>query len=845
MPNLGDTIALADLVECIDKTFSLPDVQRGFVWKPHQIENLWDSLLRGYPVGSFVLTPNRISPFNYLLLDGQQRATAICLGFHNKSFKIPPEQIMIFIDLAKPDSNQDNRKYLFRVITRSHPWGYQRRENQKTLESKHIKQALDAYAIKGYDYLGKPLRDFWPYDAYHPVPLGLFLNGSDINSVEESIKAWQKGKSLTVIGKKEIEKEHYSIAEIFGDVRQMLEHQKIPLMFLDIEKMNKDETNPNVPKDKLYSSDSKTTYQSTVTDDSVDEIENLFIRLNSGGTPLSGEELNYSVLKAHIESKIQRRIEDKCIGLFTPPRFITIAYRLYSVSGRSINTSESLRMRIKPKQFQRTMRSDKVAFIQFLSEHFLEGDLIEKVRKLLCFHKEDNPIGMPLLLCRSLSEKAPEIMFMLIYRILNKNDIINEQIKPSVLGIITLFFWLGRGQSQKDHRRLLKTIWPCVTHFDTKRFWSSETVQRAMINDDYELLTPFPRINDLKKIIPDGKKDIRNFVVKNIYKKALFYGEFIRKIFFNKDLILYTQRAQLAEWFSEIEGYHFVDTNRAFDWDHICPHSYVFNKKNIPLALKNWYGSIGNFRAWPYAWNRSDGDSPPSEKLNPVSDDEINWWRNALKKPELKRTELKKYLLRASVCDTEWLDLNSETSEKIKQTQHAKKVIRCILNRNIQICTEWYKQLHIEPLLPAIPKKKKDLFDSFFNMKLWKKEDEEDDYLPYNFSIKKLDIKLYFSFYTGGHTITEDCIYFAILSENQELGKIQIPEKIDQHFIREDENEIGKYFTLRSYSEQSKIDLFKELNSWLQIFPDKNIQKPTLEAFQRSIKKKCRNRIFE
>jgi len=35
----------------------LPKVQRGFVWKPNQIEVFWDSLLRGYPVGAFVLSP--------------------------------------------------------------------------------------------------------------------------------------------------------------------------------------------------------------------------------------------------------------------------------------------------------------------------------------------------------------------------------------------------------------------------------------------------------------------------------------------------------------------------------------------------------------------------------------------------------------------------------------------------------------------------------------------------------------------------------------------------------------------------------------------------------------------
>ncbi len=49
----------------------LPNVQRDFVWKPSQIEDLWDSILRGYPIGSFVLSKSEKS--NKLeLLDGQQ-----------------------------------------------------------------------------------------------------------------------------------------------------------------------------------------------------------------------------------------------------------------------------------------------------------------------------------------------------------------------------------------------------------------------------------------------------------------------------------------------------------------------------------------------------------------------------------------------------------------------------------------------------------------------------------------------------------------------------------------------------------------------------------------------------
>ena len=36
---------------------SIPIIQRGFVWKPEQIAGLWDSLLRGFPIGSFMVQP--------------------------------------------------------------------------------------------------------------------------------------------------------------------------------------------------------------------------------------------------------------------------------------------------------------------------------------------------------------------------------------------------------------------------------------------------------------------------------------------------------------------------------------------------------------------------------------------------------------------------------------------------------------------------------------------------------------------------------------------------------------------------------------------------------------------
>ena len=38
----------------MDRQYFLPAIQREFVWKPDQIVQLFDSIMRGYPISSFL-----------------------------------------------------------------------------------------------------------------------------------------------------------------------------------------------------------------------------------------------------------------------------------------------------------------------------------------------------------------------------------------------------------------------------------------------------------------------------------------------------------------------------------------------------------------------------------------------------------------------------------------------------------------------------------------------------------------------------------------------------------------------------------------------------------------------
>jgi uncharacterized protein with ParB-like and HNH nuclease domain len=103
----SETIALA--ISRMNRQYFLPAIQREFVWKPEQIVQLFDSIMRGYPISSFLFwelkpenrdkwqvyeflekaqyggTHNQLASTDgvtnlSLVLDGQQRLTSLMIG---------------------------------------------------------------------------------------------------------------------------------------------------------------------------------------------------------------------------------------------------------------------------------------------------------------------------------------------------------------------------------------------------------------------------------------------------------------------------------------------------------------------------------------------------------------------------------------------------------------------------------------------------------------------------------------------------------------------------------------------------------------------------------------------
>lgn len=198
----------------------LPALQRGAVWRPHQTELLWDSLLRGFPIGSLLLARylrnhgrrpaayQRVTDRepDFHLLDGQQRWNSITLGFldvwRNKDEK---SHAALWIDLDPrlelsdpPKELTDGRQFVLRVVTRSHPWGYSRRDPTKRLPASARRDAFLAFEEvaratgnwqDAFHPGSLPPSLAFPWDAVAPVPVPLLI--SAIKDTKTDNRIWE------------------------------------------------------------------------------------------------------------------------------------------------------------------------------------------------------------------------------------------------------------------------------------------------------------------------------------------------------------------------------------------------------------------------------------------------------------------------------------------------------------------------------------------------------------------------------------------------------------------------------------------------------------------------------
>ena len=158
MYQTGDTIQDA-LIQIQKNNLVLPAIQREFVWQPEQMYRLFDSLMQGYPFGTFLLwrvEPQNSANYNFYdfvlnyherdnphcprlpempnrqltaVLDGQQRLTALNIGLRgsmawkrprvrrNNPRAFPTRRLYLDLLWRPVDDDDEGLKYLFQFLT--------------------------------------------------------------------------------------------------------------------------------------------------------------------------------------------------------------------------------------------------------------------------------------------------------------------------------------------------------------------------------------------------------------------------------------------------------------------------------------------------------------------------------------------------------------------------------------------------------------------------------------------------------------------------------------------------------------------------------------------------------
>ena len=264
--------------------FVLPSIQRELVWKPDQIKRLFDSLMRDYPISSFLfwqLDRNKIEEFTfykfikdfherknkhnektedfgegdiYGILDGQQRLTSLYIGLCGSySYKEP--RFRWNNDKAFP------KRYLFLNLL-------QEKTSIGNDESSENESDLD---LK-YDFR--------------------FLTDEEADSKNDADHYWFKVREiLEITGLKDINSylrenlkstniEKYSLAsDILSILYEVVNVKEIVNYYIE-------------KSDKL------------------DKVLNIFVRINSGGEPLSYSDLLLSIASARWQTDAREEIGD-------------------------------------------------------------------------------------------------------------------------------------------------------------------------------------------------------------------------------------------------------------------------------------------------------------------------------------------------------------------------------------------------------------------------------------------------------------------------------------------------------------------------------------------------------
>ena len=599
----SEQIKLYNIAECnlyskdVNSKFKIPNIQRGLVWKSMQMELLWDSILRGFPIGS-MLVLDKEGNGEGDILDGQQRANAIITGFNKNEIlgdKSPTNILWIDLNYKVSESDKERRKYGIRLTNASHPWGYD--ENGNKLSANNRRDSLRKALGEDYSHRKKSdwdIRQFVPHffskkPGFLPIPLAFLVSAAKDKDISnsDSIKDFKETVASDI---NEFSRYSTQWKELYErDVLAFINNQANEEFLRSFFELN----NYCIVFNFV---------------DNNDDIEILFNRVNSRGTQMTNAELAYATIKHYGAMlcncpDIGQIIKEKSKGIMLEQNLAQILFR-YCFSDSNKISGEINASKIREKALLDESEKDSDIGIINLRKMF-SGDsrtldnIIKRTKEIL-LTSPDVDCGLPNFLLAEIATKNPNLI-ILLFCIIEKQKHLKDRFVQAIVFYLYCF-----SVNNEPVRLLFEKVSGCdnikeETIIDILR----DSISREWCYPIISSFKDFPALNEAELSDSwniDKYSDAEGF---SVFKLLFTYGTY-QGLF----MLKFAQRRFYKEVFGDYNPSnkeHWDEINRPWDHDHIIPQNWISNGiwNNCQKA---WINSIGNIADIPYEENRSKSD---------------------------------------------------------------------------------------------------------------------------------------------------------------------------------------------------------------------------------------------
>ena len=587
-----------------DSEVRIPAIQRGLVWKPHQGELLWDSILRQFPIGAFTLSHLHTEGTDiYNLIDGQQRWNAVGLGYGTLSH----EDCILWFDL-KPDdkvwgNSKTTRKYIIRATTKAHPWGYKANDDCNTLNTAQKRVALQEFGVNtDNEYKGTiSLTETYPIESELPIPLCWMIVAGEEHSEDKDgfvkciMDKIEDNKTSRKFKLKQVDEINDGLIVKYYEAFKSLSHYKVPTINI------LQETIDNESEDKGEAG-------------ALSDIEILFNRIGTGGTPITQSELMYSAVKAYWPKLAEEN--DRLAKLYMPPHtLISLAFQLVlSSMGKGLERAPSVAK-------IRKLASDDGVREAINQLYLTDGkDSIMSHILVTVDHWLTNYDKIPKVLRTTIARKSLEVYLLLMIFAKWKIDTKNEDESLFRATAYYLHWMVG------DKFGVANSIYQAVAKAKNEvSKWGNIIKQELLMSCVRGNITPLLSPEAFKGLFTiEGDK---NWRPNGNGRGSMPWWPLWKTVSYNREMLLYAQREYMCKKFPNYDPARqdlWEDKNRPWDFDHIIPQDWIHRYRSHRQAYTNycevWKNNNGNMAAIPFWVNRAKSNEANWEeyKKNPI-----------------------------------------------------------------------------------------------------------------------------------------------------------------------------------------------------------------------------------